>query len=106
MRQTFSCAACGHDASKWFGKCPECGDWGTAAAATPVTRKNGKVTTAALEIVSLTDAPQDAERVPTSIDELDRVLGGGLVHGSSVLLAGEPGIGKSTLTLQLVAALA
>lgn len=106
MRQTFSCAACGHDASKWFGKCPECGDWGTATAAAPVTRKNGKSSATALEMVSLRDAPLDAERVPTGIEELDRVLGGGLVHGSAVLLAGEPGIGKSTLTLQLVAALA
>jgi DNA repair protein RadA/Sms len=56
--------------------------------------------------VSLSDAPEDADRSPTGIDELDRVLGGGLVRGSSVLIAGEPGIGKSTLVLQLVAALA
>jgi DNA repair protein RadA/Sms len=59
-----------------------------------------------LEVVPLTEASEDAERTPTGIDELDRVLGGGLVQGSAVLLAGEPGIGKSTLTLQLVAALA
>jgi DNA repair protein RadA/Sms len=54
----------------------------------------------------LDEAPEDAERAPTGIDEIDRVLGGGLVRGSAVLLAGEPGIGKSTLTLQLIAALA
>lgn len=60
----------------------------------------------ALEVVPLTEASEDAARTPTGIDELDRVLGGGLVQGSAVLLAGEPGIGKSTLTLQLVAALA
>lgn len=106
MRQTFSCAACGHDASKWFGKCPECGDWGTAAASAPAPGKARGSSTGALEMVSLTGAPLDAERVPTGIDELDRVLGGGIVRGSAVLLAGEPGIGKSTLTLQLVAALA
>lgn len=106
MRQTFSCAACGHDASKWFGKCPECGDWGTAAPSAPATGKTREPSAGVLEMMSLTAAPLDAERVPTGIDELDRVLGGGVVRGSAVLLAGEPGIGKSTLTLQLVAALA
>ena len=107
MRQTFSCAACGHDASKWFGKCPECGDWGTAAASAPVSHKRGGASPGgALEIATLSEAPLDAERVPTGIEELDRVLGGGVVRGSAILLAGEPGIGKSTLTLQLVAALA
>jgi DNA repair protein RadA/Sms len=100
MKQTFSCSACGHLASKWFGKCPECGDWSTAVA----PGANGS--SAGLEVVSLDEAPEDAERAPTGIDEIDRVLGGGLVRGSAVLLAGEPGIGKSTLTLQLIAALA
>lgn len=101
MKQPFLCSACGHSATKWFGKCAECGDWSTA---TTVPQPAGAAP--ALEIVSLADAPRDAERSPTGIDELDRVLGGGLVRGSAVLLAGEPGIGKSTLVLQLVAALA
>ncbi|MEA2451921.1 MAG: hypothetical protein QOG04_631 [Actinomycetota bacterium] len=87
-------------AHKWFGRCPECGDWSTASA--PLAAG----VSGALEVVSLSDAPEDADRSPTGIDELDRVLGGGLVRGSSVLIAGEPGIGKSTLVLQLVAALA
>jgi DNA repair protein RadA/Sms len=99
MKQTFLCSACGHSASKWFGKCTECGDWSTCTA--PSESGNQP----ALDVIALNDAPEDAERAPTGIDELDRVLGGGLVRGSAVLLAGEPGIGKSTLTLQLVAAL-
>lgn len=110
MKQTYSCSACGHHASKWFGKCPECGDWSTATATAPLGRaSSGRASPSGgpdLEIVSLIDAPLDAERASTGIDELDRVLGGGLVRGSAVLLAGEPGIGKSTLVLQLVAALA
>ena len=100
MKQTYSCSSCGHTSSKWFGRCSECGDWSTAIA--PVGAKSGSP---ALDIVSIGDAPADAERAPTGIEEFDRVLGGGLVKGSAVLLAGEPGIGKSTLTLQLVAAL-
>jgi len=71
----------------------------------PSARKGSKPSDA-IEVVSLSDVPADAERVATGIDELDRVLGGGVVRGSAVLLAGEPGIGKSTLTLQLIAALA
>ena len=101
MKQTYSCSSCGHTSSKWFGRCSECGDWSTAVAPA-----GSKTDPSALEIVSIGDAPSDAERSPTGIAELDRVLGGGLVTGSAVLLAGEPGIGKSTLTLQLVAALA
>lgn len=100
MKETYSCSACGHVSHKWFGRCPECGDWSTAS--TPIAP--GAV--GALEVVSLSDTPEDAERTPTGIDELDRVLGGGLVRGSAILIAGEPGIGKSTLVLQLVAALA
>ena len=87
-------------AHKWFGRCPECGDWSTASA--PIAA--GAV--AALEVVSLGEAPDDGQRTETGIGELDRVLGGGLVRGSAVLLAGEPGIGKSTLVLQLVSTLA
>ena len=100
MKQTFTCSSCGHSSSKWFGRCSECGDWSTAVAPSGT-----KTTTPSLDIVSIGDAPSDAERSQTGIEELDRVLGGGLVKGSAVLLAGEPGIGKSTLTLQLVAAL-
>lgn len=89
------CAACGFSSSKWFGRCPECSSWSTAAqesAGSPV-----------VEIRTLDLAETSSlERVPTLIPEFDRVVGGGLVPGSVVLLAGEPGIGKSTLVLQIV----
>ncbi|HET7482603.1 MAG TPA: DNA repair protein RadA [Actinomycetota bacterium] len=88
------CSACGYTSPKWFGRCPECGGWSTAG-----TVEAGSGTT----VVTLA-APGDAgRRLGTGLDEMDRVLGGGLVRGSVVLLAGEPGIGKSTLMLQLVA---
>jgi DNA repair protein RadA/Sms len=92
------CAACGFSSSKWFGKCPDCSSWSTAAPDT------GGV--ALVEVRTLDLAGRASlERVPTHIDEFDRAVGGGLVPGSVVLLAGEPGIGKSTLVLQVVDAL-
>lgn len=87
------CATCGYSAGKWFGRCPDCGEWSQATAA-------GDAPT--LEIVSLADHLSVPARRPTAVAEVDRVLGGGLVVGSAVLLAGEPGIGKSTLVLQLL----
>lgn len=88
-----ACIDCGHSASKWFGRCPDCGSWNTAAAG-----MEGD----ALRVTSLT-GPGDIEpRRSTSSAEMDRVLGGGLVRGQVLLLAGEPGIGKSTLVLQLL----
>src|SRR5581483_7553348 len=97
------CSACGHSEPRWMGQCPGCGEWNTLVeerAAAPAGR--GAATrghAAALRPVLLADVP--AERVPrlrAGIGELDRVLGGGLVPGSLVLLGGAPGIGKSTLT--------
>jgi DNA repair protein RadA/Sms len=98
VKETFACSACTHSSHKWFGRCPECGAWSTATVAAGAS-------TGAIGIATLADAPADPPRAATGIDELDRVLGGGLVRGSAVLLAGEPGIGKSTLVLQLLAAL-
>jgi DNA repair protein RadA/Sms len=92
------CAACGFSSSKWFGKCPDCSSWSTAAPDT------GGTALVEVRTLDLADAAS-LERVPTHIDEFDRVVGGGLVPGSVVLLAGEPGIGKSTLVLQVVDAL-
>lgn len=92
------CASCGFSSAKWFGKCPDCGSWSTA-----VTHAGGADP---VEVRTLDAAlSTGAERVATGIDEFDRVVGGGLVPGSVVLLAGEPGIGKSTLVLQVVDAL-
>ena len=94
-----SCRSCGHRSSRWFGRCPECGEWG---AATETTTEAA----AGLPIATLDGPLEVTERFATGIGELDRVLGGGLVSAEAVLLAGEPGIGKSTLVLQLMHGLA
>jgi len=92
----FACTDCGYSAGRWFGKCPSCGAFGTlveeatAASAAVAPRK-------ALRLVDV--KAEEAERIPTGVAELDRVLGGGLVPASLVLVGGEPGVGKSTLLL-------
>lgn len=95
-----TCQSCGAQTPRWVGRCPECDAWGTVVEE-PVARSAGAAPAAAvtLEGLSALDAA-DAVAVPTGVGELDRVLGGGLVRGSIVLLAGEPGVGKSTLALQ------
>jgi DNA repair protein RadA/Sms len=101
-RAVLECGACGHRVSQWAGRCPSCGGWGTIAEmkASPVPRSGAEPVPLALE-------PEEPDhRLDTGFDGVDRVLGGGLVPGSVVLLAGEPGIGKSTLLLQLVARVA
>jgi DNA repair protein RadA/Sms len=96
----FLCAACGHETPKWHGRCPGCGEWNTIVEEAR-TRPEGRTRKAAhaLRPVPLgqVEAPAVA-RLGTGIGELDRVLGGGLVPGSLVLIGGSPGIGKSTLT--------
>ena len=91
-RAPFRCETCGHAAAKWFGRCPECGGWNTAAD----HHRDGA------EVVSLGASHPPPGRLSTGIAEADRVLGGGLVPGAAILLAGEPGIGKSTLVMQLL----
>src|SRR5687767_8185523 len=100
----FACSACGHESPKWHGRCPGCGEWNTfveeTRASAPRARPGGAKSRArALRPVPLgeVEAPR-VERMRTGIGELDRVLGGGLVPGSLVLIGGSPGIGKSTLT--------
>jgi DNA repair protein RadA/Sms len=116
-RASFFCSACGHEEPRWFGRCPACQNWNTATEA-PTTSRRGRATAArdprrwtpaattsqARELASVEVAavPRDA----TGLPELDRVLGGGLVPGSLVLVGGDPGIGKSTLVLQVARALA
>ena len=102
-RPSHRCAECGLTVAKWVGRCPECQAWGTisetAVTAAPVRAGPGAVTAPAQRIA---DVDVEAARArPTGVDELDRVLGGGLVPGAVVLLAGEPGVGKSTLLLQV-----
>ena len=100
----YRCAECGWQTSKWVGRCNECQAWGTVEeVGVPVARTvaSGHVSAPATPISDIDVSSAKAE--PTGIAELDRVLGGGLVPGSVVLLAGEPGVGKSTLLLEVAA---
>ena len=98
----FACSACGHQSPKWHGRCPGCGEWNTLAEeARPASTPGRRSASAgrALRPVPLAQVQAPAvERLRSGIGELDRVLGGGLVPGSLVLIGGAPGIGKSTLT--------
>ena len=103
----YTCSECGYESAKWIGKCPDCGGWNTFAESVAVTTKSSKKVTQSytnpsrLSEVSTENDP----RIVCGIGELDRVLGGGIVRGSLVLVGGEPGIGKSTILLQLIKSL-
>jgi DNA repair protein RadA/Sms len=102
----YVCQQCGYSQVGWAGKCPNCGNWGslveTVISETRQARGGKKTRTISSKPVSLSSIPSKrTSRISTKISELDRVLGGGLVPGQVVLIAGEPGIGKSTLLLQL-----
>ena len=101
----YACSACGHRSPKWMGRCGGCGEWNTMVEEVIERRPAGRgVRTARAH--ALGDVPAaDAARVSTGLDELDRVLGGGLVPGSLVLVGGEPGVGKSSLLLQALGAI-
>lgn len=120
-RTVFLCADCGNESPKWFGRCPHCGAWNSAREgpgsrreasggrnARPGSRSGyaGAAGAAAAPVLIERIETGAEDRWPSGIGELDRVLGGGLVPGSLVLIGGDPGIGKSTLALQLAAALA
>src|SRR6266545_3958613 len=102
----FLCQSCGYESRKWLGKCPECGEWNSLVEERVVTTKKGRggngfrlreaKAVAYEEIES-----QDDTRINSGVTEFDRVLGGGIVPGTLVLLGGDPGIGKSTLLLQV-----
>ena len=106
-RTVHTCSECGYSSPKWLGRCPECGAWGTlqeqahapSASATRPASTGLTPTSAAQPITKI--AAHAAYRRPSGISELDRVLGGGVVPGSVVLLSGEPGVGKSTLLLEV-----
>src|SRR6266498_3720470 len=98
----YACSECGYSAGRWFGKCPSCNAFGTLAEEVP--EAEGKAE--ARPLLRLVDVEADeAARIPTGVPELDRVLGGGLVPASLVLVGGEPGVGKSTLLLTALAAM-
>jgi DNA repair protein RadA/Sms len=104
---TFRCSACDHRAAQWVGRCPACQAWGTLEqSAAPTGPARGRVAAGApaTPAMRIAEVELDSARArPTGVSELDRVLGGGLVPGSVVLLAGEPGVGKSTLLLEVAA---
>ncbi|MCM1529981.1 MAG: DNA repair protein RadA [Alistipes sp.] len=105
-RYTYTCRGCGFETSKWSGKCPSCGSWNTLEEelrqAAPGSRSVQPPADLCDSILELEDIGYDSDvRYDTGIGELNRVLGGGLVKGSLVLLGGEPGIGKSTILLQI-----
>ena len=104
----YECSACGFSAAKWSGQCPGCGEWNTLEeVAMPISAPKKAVTARSVGSILLKDIPVIGEkRLKTGIDELDRVLGGGIVKGSAVLAGGEPGIGKSTLFMQMADAVA
>ena len=97
----FVCGECGHETAKWFGKCPSCGSWNTLVEMTVTEAPKRSAMSAGSGAVKLSSVEgKDAERTRTGIGELDRVLGGGIVAGSVILIGGDPGIGKSTLLMQ------
>ncbi len=92
----FSCTECGYSAGRWFGKCPGCSAFGTLVEEPVEAAAGGRVAVARAPLRLVEVEAEEAARIPTGISELDRVLGGGLVPASLVLLGGEPGVGKST----------
>ena len=105
----FACTACGHESPKWHGRCPGCGEWNTMTEEKRASAPAGGPRTAGSSRRALTPVPlgeveaTKVERLKTGIGEFDRVLGGGLVPGSLVLIGGAPGIGKSTITTAALA---
>ena len=110
IKTVYICSACGSMQTKWSGRCKECGEWDTMEEEKQITntKKNSAIARVASEdftaAVKLSDIQEEAlcgERYETGLGELDRALGGGIVRGSVALISGEPGIGKSTLLLQI-----
>lgn len=113
-KSEFVCTECGYRSTKWYGKCPGCDSWNTleenetvenepSAASRRKVSRPAKTTYSASKLNDI--EIRDSIRIKTEIGEFDRVLGGGIVEGSVVLLSGEPGIGKSTMLLQVCASL-
>src|SRR5215204_2481247 len=101
-----ACSECGYTTGKWLGKCPACGSWGTLVEERIAAVPKSAAQAAGRPLLRLVEVEAgDAERIPTGVAELDRVLGGGLVPASLVLVSGDPGIGKSTLLLMALRSL-
>ena len=111
--ETYVCQSCGNVTAKWAGRCEACGEWNTIELEVTEAGPPGSLSAAkskskgkALEFTSLSGAAEDAPRTATGIAEFDRACGGGLVPGSALLIGGDPGVGKSTLLLQIASGLA
>ncbi|MGN0546443.1 MAG: DNA repair protein RadA [Acutalibacteraceae bacterium] len=103
-KSLYICSQCGYESAKWYGCCPSCNEWNTMEEEirTPQQQKASKAPQRAVFAQTINEIDADDEiRFKTGMDELDRVLGGGIVKGSLVLLSGDPGIGKSTILLQI-----
>lgn len=105
LKSLYVCSECGYESAKWYGKCPGCGEWNTMSEEIPVSassKGNKKLSASVQPVLRLNEIAGDVEkRISTGINEFDRVLGGGIVQGSLVLIGGDPGIGKSTILLQI-----
>lgn len=104
VKSLFVCSECGYESVKWYGKCPNCGEWNTMEEQAPVVSSKSGIKSRAtiqtpLKLLEIDSAIE--KRISTGMEEFDRVLGGGIVEGSLVLLSGDPGIGKSTILLQM-----
>lgn len=103
VKSTYICSECGYESPKWFGKCPSCSQWNTMVeeiASTSNSKSSVKIEKNS-QVMALNEITENVEkRILTGINEFDRVLGGGIVLGSLVLISGDPGIGKSTILLQ------
>jgi DNA repair protein RadA/Sms len=102
----FACSECGQSTGRWLGRCPGCGSFGTLVEeSAPAQRRGGKAASARPLLKLVEVEAEETDRIPTGVSELDRVLGGGLVPASLVLVGGEPGVGKSTLLLMALASM-
>ncbi|HJB75340.1 MAG TPA: DNA repair protein RadA [Candidatus Eubacterium faecale] len=106
-KSLYICSECGYESAKWYGKCPGCGEWNTmneqvVSVSTGSSKAKRNSVAYATKVMRLNEISGDIERrISTGVSEFDRVLGGGIVEGSLVLISGDPGIGKSTILLQI-----
>lgn len=99
----YACSKCGAQFPRWLGQCLECGSWGTVGKDLAAGKRGEDIELPAGKIIDFAEiSGKDRERIKTGLEEFDRVLGGGIVEGSLILLGGEPGIGKSTLVLEAI----
>ena len=108
IQSKYVCQRCAYESPRWLGKCPNCSEWNSLVEelVRNVTLKKGGRGTSHVSVLPLDQVDtQEDQRIPTGIEEFDRVLGGGIVRGSVVLLGGDPGVGKSTLMMQLASSL-